>query len=117
MIHQHQFRSLHCTFSDSAMTVVVVLAVAVTTVVVIAIIATAVTTVIVIEVVVTVDYDSNRYSSYNSICYGSCNSSRSYSCSSATTVAVAFHMILHQCRLSRYNNNAIHSYIFMILHQ
>jgi hypothetical protein len=32
MIHQHQFRSLHYTFSDSAVTVIVVPAVVVTTV-------------------------------------------------------------------------------------
>jgi hypothetical protein len=37
MIHQHQFRSLHCTFSDSAVTVVVVPAVVVTTVSVMAV--------------------------------------------------------------------------------
>ena len=54
MIHQHQFRSLHYTFSDSAVTVVVIAVVvtAFTLVIVISVIVTAVTTVSVMAVAV-----------------------------------------------------------------
>ena len=94
MIHQHQFRFLHFTFSDLAVSVVVVPTVAIKTFVVIEVAVTAVTTVVVIAVIVTADYNIHRYIGYNNLCYGSCSSSRSRSCNSDATVAVTFHMIL-----------------------
>ena len=62
-------------------------------------------------------YSSRCYRSY--ISSDSCCFSSASSCcySSAATVAVTFHMFLQQCHLSRYSNDVIHSYIFMILHQ
>ena len=69
MIHQHQFRSLHFTCSDSTVTIVAVPAVAVTAVDV-----PAVTTVVVTAVPA---------------------SSSGFHYSHAATVAVTFHMVLH----------------------
>ena len=74
MIHQHQFRSLHFTCSDSAVTIVAVPAVAITTVIVTAVVVPAVTTVVVTAVPA---------------------SSSGFHYSHAATVAVTFHMVLH----------------------